>query len=255
MKRSTDARLAQQPHAALAVMLAVLIFFIIDGTAWTAFHAAALKNVDVAASAQVSGIVAVAGPYRQPQPLPVFKSRTFCGATVSNETMLIGPDGGLRNAVVLLRPRDAKAVTAPGLAVLDNKNCAFTPHVQVVTAGTQLLLKNSDPILHTARARLGKETLFNVGLPRWRQVIKSLDRPGVVRIDCDVLHTWMTAAIVVTDTPYFAVTDEDGRFAIPRLRPGWYEMEVWHERLGTKHLPLLLSAGDLASIMVVYAAK
>ena len=51
------------------------------------------------------------------------------------------------------------------------------------------------------------ETLFNVGLPKWRAVTKRLDRAGVVRIDCDVLHTWMSAAIVVTDSPYFAVSD------------------------------------------------
>jgi hypothetical protein len=44
--------------------------------------------------------------------------------------------------------------------------------------------------------------LFNVGLPRWRQVIKSLTRSGIIKIDCDVLHTWMSAAIVVTQSPF-----------------------------------------------------
>jgi plastocyanin len=88
-------------------------------------------------------------------------------------------------------------------SVLDNQRCAFAPHVQVVTVGSEVLLKNSDPILHTVHARLGGETLFNVGLPKWRQVTKRLDRAGVVRIDCDVLHTWMSAAIVVSDSPYF----------------------------------------------------
>ena len=71
--------------------------------------------------------------------------------------------------------------------VLDNKQCAFAPHVQVATLGSDLLLKNSDPILHTVHARLGKETLFNVGLPTWRQVTKRLDREGLIKIDCDVL--------------------------------------------------------------------
>jgi len=116
--------------------------------------------------------------------------------------------------------------------VLDNKQCAFAPHVQVATFGSDLLLKNSDPVLHTVHARVGKETLFNVGLPTWRQVTKRLDRVGLIRIDCDVLHTWMSAVIIVTRTPYFAIGDEDGKFTIDQLPAGPYQVEIWHEKLG-----------------------
>ena len=203
----------------------------------------------------VRGTVSVAGSYRRPKSLPVFKNRAFCGASVLNETLLIGADNGLRNAAVLLRPVGAKTATRPAAVVLDNKHCAFTPHVQVATPGSELLLKNSDPILHTVHARLGKETLFNVGLPKWRQVSKRLDRIGVMRIDCDVLHTWMSAAIIVTDTPYFALTDDAGRFKIDGLPAGEYDMEVWHERLGTKSMRFALPAGTPRLVDVVYSAK
>jgi hypothetical protein len=137
--------------------------------------------------------------------------------------------------------------------ILDNQRCAFAPHVQVAPLGSELLLKNSDPILHTVHARLGRETLFNVGLPKWRAVTKRLDRAGVVKIDCDVLHTWMSAAIVVTDSPYFAVTDQHGAFNIDGLPPGDYEMEVWHERLGAKTRRLSVSGVSVVSLVVVYA--
>jgi hypothetical protein len=140
--------------------------------------------------------------------------------------------------------------------ILDNKRCAFSPHVQVATVDSELLLKNSDPILHTVHARMGQETLFNVGLPNWRQVSKRLDRPGVIRIDCDVLHTWMSAAIVVTDTPYFAVTDEGGRFALDDLPMGAYELEVWHERLGARRRQIQLNAsGVVVSIEMIYSLE
>jgi hypothetical protein len=129
------------------------------------------------------------------------------------------------------------------------------PHVQVAVVGSELLLKNSDPILHTVHARLGQETLFNVGLPTWRQVTKRLDRPGVVKIDCDVLHTWMSAAIVLTDTPYFAVTDVNGNFLVERLAPGRYRAEIWHERLGTKTMAVALDANKEISLDVVYAVS
>jgi hypothetical protein len=203
----------------------------------------------------IRGTVSVAGNYQRPKPLPVFKNRAFCGASVANETLLIGSRGGLRNAVVLFRLLEGKAAAQPSPMVLDNKHCAFAPHVQVAPLGSELLLKNSDPILHTVHARIGNETLFNVGLPKWRQVTKRLDRLGVIRINCDVLHTWMSAAIVVSDTPYFAVTDDSGRFGIDGLAAGRYEMDVWHERLGAQSMRLAVAAGTPRFVEVVYSSK
>jgi hypothetical protein len=205
--------------------------------------------------ARVSGRVIVTGEYQNPKPLPVFKNRSFCGARIPNESLLIGRDGGLRNAVVTLHSLDRSVVARPVHVVLDNKQCAFAPHVQVAVVGSELLLKNSDPILHTVHARLGQVTLFNVGLPTWRQVTKRLVRPGVVKIDCDVLHTWMSAAIVITDTPHFAVSDPNGNFLIERLAPGRYRAEIWHEKLGTETIGVALDANKEVSLDVVYTVN
>ena len=205
------------------------------------------------ATGRLSGRVSVAGYYSTPKPLPVFKNRAFCGPQVGNETLLIGRDAGLKNAVVVLRALDRPVAVNPGQLILDNQRCAFAPHVQVAPLGSELLLKNSDPILHTVHARLGTETLFNVGLPKWRQVSKRLDRAGVVKIDCDVLHTWMTAAIVVTDSPYFAVSEERGLFFIEGLPVGIYHLEVWHEKLGVKTMRIAVTDDSVVSLDVVYA--
>jgi len=207
----------------------------------------------VSRSAAVRGRITLAGAVPKPKPLPVFKSRSFCGAKVANETLLVNHDGGLKNGVVILRPVHPVSTAAPEKLVLDNQRCAFTPHVQVASVGSELLLKNSDPILHTVHARLGVETLFNVGLPHWRQVIKRLDRAGVIRIDCDVLHTWMSALIVVSDSPFVAISDAKGEFAINGLSAGDYQMEVWHEQLGVKAIRLSVNGESVTSIDVVYA--
>jgi plastocyanin len=199
------------------------------------------------------GRVSVVGNLQKPKPLQVFKNRGVCGATVPNETLLISADGGVRNAVVLLRPLDRRAPAQPEPLVLDNRQCAFAPHVQVAAVGSELLLKNSDPILHTVHARLGMETLFNVGLPKWREVTKRLDRVGVVRINCDVLHTWMSAAIVVTDSRYFVVSDEKGLFRFDGIATGDYEIEIWHERLGSQYRRISVGEAATTDVDIVYA--
>lgn len=216
--------------------------------------AATGAEVAISRPGRVVGRVIVAGVVPKSQALQVFKSRSFCGAAVPNETLLVNSFGGLRNAVVILRPIAKSASAPPRQAELDNQRCAFTPHVQIVTTGSDLLLKNSDPILHTVHARLGRETLFNVGLPTWRRVTKRLDRPGAVRIDCDVLHTWMSAVVYVSDSPHGVVTDGQGEFVIENLTAGDYELEVWHERLGQQRQRIIIKEAATADIDVIYQA-
>lgn len=232
-------------HVEWAVVLVLLVIAI--GGPVRAEDSGALR-------ATIRGTVSAGFSARRAQTLPVFKNRAFCGPAVRDESQLIGAGGGLKNAAVLFRPI-AKVIVEPRSLVLDNQRCAFVPHVQIAAVGSELLLKNSDPILHAVHARADSETLFNVGLPRWRQVVKKLDRPGVIRINCDVLHTWMSAAIVVADTPYFALTDEHGNFTIESLPTGSYEVEVWHERLGRKSIRVSVAGDTTISLDVVYALQ
>jgi hypothetical protein len=39
----------------------------------------------------------------------------------------------------------------------------------------------------------------------------------------------MSGYIVVAPTPYFAVTDKDGNFAIKDIPPGHYTLKTWSE--------------------------
>jgi len=182
---------------------------------------------------KIIGRVRVEGRIERPEPLKVYKNRDFCGTEVPDESLLAGARGSLQNAVITIRGvRIEKPERSLKRIVLDNRNCAFFPHVQVAPVGSKVLLLNSDPILHDIHARLGSETLFNIGLPSWREVEKRFTQPGVVAIQCEVLHTWMSAYIVVTSSPYFAVTDEKGDFAIEGVPVGRYEIEVWHEKAG-----------------------
>jgi len=62
-------------------------------------------------------------------------------------------------------------------------------------------------------------------------------------VKCDV-HPWMQSYIGVFSHPFFAVTKPDGKFSLANLDAGTYEIEAWHERLGTQKATVTLGAGD-----------
>jgi hypothetical protein len=203
---------------------------------------------------RIAGKVRLEGSFKRPAPLKVHKNRDFCGAQVPNETLLAARDGSVQNVVVIIRgPRINKSRKPAEPISLDNKKCAFVPHVQAAALGSELLLLNSDPILHDAHARMGQETLFNVGLPSWRQVKKRLTREGVVKIECDALHTWQSAHIVVTSSPYFALTDKNGAFIIEQVPAGRYDLEFWHEKLGRQRRAIVVNGGQTPMAEAVFS--
>ena len=97
---------------------------------------------------------------------------------------------------------------------MDQRNETFVPHVLAVRTGTIVDFPNSDRIYHnvfslspTRRFDLGR---YAVG----RSKAVRFDRPGVVRVFCDI-HSHMSAFILVFSHRYFAVTQPDGTFQLP----------------------------------------
>lgn len=200
----------------------------------------------------VAGTLRFRGNPPPPGVLRVYKERAFCGSSVPDQSLVIGPAGGLKNVVVTLSgARLQRPARPPGAIQLDNVGCRFAPHVQAAQVGSTLLLLNSDPILHDAHARLGPRTVFNDGLPWWRRVRRTLDRPGLLKIICELHHAWMSAYIVVSPNPFFAVTDSAGRYVIDGIPPGTYEARFWHERLGQASRPVVVEAGEVRGVDVL----
>jgi hypothetical protein len=185
-------------------------------------------------------------------PVPVWKHREFCGDERVPAALRIGPGGAVADALAILEGEALPRGVPPGRAILDNRDCEFAPRVQVAPQSSELEVLSSDPILHTAHAYLdGAETLFHVALPVFlsRRTVR-LDRPGLVRVECDVGHTWMRAFIWVTATGFAAVSDGEGRFRLRGVPPGRYRLRVWHEVLGERALPLEMRPGSRAEVAV-----
>lgn len=191
-------------------------------------------EIAVKDGASIRGIVKVEGKLPKLAPLQVTKYKDVC-KDVPNESLVLGPGQGLRYAVITLEGiGKGKAVEKETFHELDNLRCRYMPHVSAASVGQFVVLKNSDPILHTAHASFsGEQPQFNVGLYPGRVSRKPLITAGVVKIRCEV-HPWMAAYIVVTDHPYHAISDIYGEYEITDVPAGVYQLKVWHESLGTQ---------------------
>jgi plastocyanin len=144
------------------------------------------------------------------------------------------------NVVVWLTPLDASAArrttAKPPQLIQRNKN--FEPHLLVVQTGSTVEFPNRDPFFHNVfslfngkRLDLG---LYEAGTARTAH----FDRPGVSFLFCNI-HAEMSAVVVAVDTPYFGLSDREGRVALPEVPDGRYRLHVWYERSSPEDLQAL----------------
>lgn len=189
----------------------------------------------------VSGRVIYQGSPPVAEKVEVKSDTPTCGNSKEIQKVVLGEDHGVTNAVVKIV--GASGTPEPKKGTLDQVNCEFVPHVQALPVGSTLSLTSSDPVLHNAHGFYEDgSTAFNIAVPiPGVEVSQKLDKPGVIKLRCDAGHTWMSAYLVITDTPYHALTDANGVFSIEGIPAGTYEVEVWHEWLGKQKRTVTLS--------------
>jgi len=136
----------------------------------------------------------------------------------------------LRRAVVYLETAPAAALEArdPGRGRMDQRNETFLPHVLAVDAGTLVDFPNNDSTYHNVFS-LSRAKRFDLGrYARGKSKAVRFDRPGVVRVFCDI-HSHMSAFVLVFSHPFYAATDDDGRYRIDNIPPGTYTVAAWYE--------------------------
>jgi plastocyanin len=170
------------------------------------------------------------------------------GKEVKSETLVLGAGNTMGNIFVRVKSGlpAGKTYTAPADAVVvDQKGCKYVPHVIGAMVGQPVKILNSDGTLHNVHGLPTAKTEFNEAMPKFKkEVTRSFDKEEVVfPVKCDV-HPWMQGYVGVVSHPFFAVTKEDGKFSIGGLEPGTYEIEVWHEKLGTQVVSVTVAEGD-----------
>lgn len=170
-------------------------------------------------------------------------------ADLKGHVTLVAPaaDAGLTDTgdtVVFFTP-DAKVRVKPlrATSVITMQGKSFAPHVLTITQGSTVRFANDDMILHNVFSTSPGND-FDMGFyGHGPGKTKTFERPGLVRVYCNVHHE-MFAYILVLDTPYYTDVGDDGGFELRGLPAGPGEITVWNPRstLWREHVDSAASA-------------
>jgi plastocyanin len=215
-----------------------------------ALGAAVFVAAQAAQAGTISGSAVYDGKVPALKPLSV-AAEPMCAKkhpTVPNEALVLGTGNAMANVMVrvvsgLPAGKTYPAPTTP--VTMDQVGCQYKPHVMGIMIGQPFKVLNSDGVLHNVHALSKANPTFNMAMPPTRKEASQTfsKEEGMFVIKCDV-HPWMQSYLGVFSHPFFAVTGPDGKFTIPNLPAGTYEIEAWHERLGTQKSKLTVGASD-----------
>jgi plastocyanin len=141
---------------------------------------------------------------------------------------LVFIDGPLGKVVPPEKPAQVKTER------ITQKGATFVPHVLPVVVGSVVEWPNNDDILHNVFS-FSETHPFDLGLYKSPTQPKpvTFDKPGRVDVFCSI-HSRMSCVVMVLENPFFAMTNDKGRYVIENVPAGTYKLKAWHERLPSK---------------------
>ena len=221
--------------------------------------APAAAAVDPATAASIAGVVSFEGtaPANAPIKMNADPVCTKENPTPQTQETYMVEDGKLANVFVYVKDGLSGYTFDPPTAVItfDQKNCRYHPHVFGVQVNQAVEIVNSDPTLHNIHALPKGNAEFNNGQPiqGMKMTHKFTAKEIMVPFKCDV-HGWMNAFVGVVDHPYYATTDENGKFELKGLPPGTYTIEAWHEKLGPMTQSVTLGSKESKDVNFTFKA-
>lgn len=230
----------------------------------------AYQEMTVPDGGTITGTVKLAGPVPKPKGynLTTLPDALYCGRISDGQgwrilqPFQVGAAGEFREVVVYLEGIEkGKPFEEEGVAQIEARDCLFLPFTTVVRDDQSVTVVNMDPVMHDIQAyetsHLGARVLFNVPLPMnpehprnfkdhsdaalyhkhmagapTKQLVNLSKGRRIFVMQCG-FHAYMESWGVAVTNPYFAKTDEQGRFAITNVPPGTYKLVAWHPYVRT----------------------
>jgi hypothetical protein len=229
-------------------------------------HALAYEEITVSDGGTLTGRVTLDGEVPKPKGynLITLPDAVYCGRVSDGrgwrllQPFSVGAGGSFRDVVVFVdgveRGKPFSGFKAPRIEAMD---CRFLPFVTVVRDQHDVTVVNMDPAMHDIQAyetsNLGPRVLFNVPLPisprypreaglsahfhkhfagaPMTQTVRMTKGRRVFLMQCG-FHAYMESWGLAVENPYYAITDQDGRFTIHDIPPGRHKVVVWHPYIG-----------------------
>ncbi|HUG71639.1 MAG TPA: hypothetical protein VMM76_28100 [Pirellulaceae bacterium] len=158
------------------------------------------------------------------------------GKELFDESLIVDTGGGVANVFIWLQDANVPAPPVdkpPPPATLRIKNLRYDPHALAMTTSQKLLVVNDDPVATSPIFPTQTNPPTSIVTPRNSKHALQFHRAERLPIPVTAsVHPWLKASLLVRDNPYFAITEEDGRFEIKNLPPGEWTFQFWHESAG-----------------------
>ncbi len=244
--------------------VALLAMIGLGGPAW------GYEEITVTEGGSLVGTVTLDGHVPKPKGynLTTLPDQLYCGRISDGQgwrilqPFQVGPAGEFRDVVVYLEGIDkGKPFVEKSVPQIEAKDCLFLPFTTVVRDDQTVTVVNMDPVMHDIQAyetsHLGARVLFNVPLPMnpqhprnfkdrsdaglyhkhmagppMKQLVNLSKGRRIFVMQCG-FHAYMESWGLAITNPYFAKTDEQGRFTMTGVPPGTYKLVVWHPYVRT----------------------
>lgn len=188
----------------------------------------------------VRGQVVWEGPIPQPPPILASMPTESGGYRWTDMPNPFAPQidpmsRGLAGAVVSLKEVDPAASRPWDHPPVRVELAGFQMHVTqgherrrvgLVRRGDEITTVSHDPAHHMLRGR--GAAFFTLALPRPEQPrTRVVNQAGHVELTSGAGHFWIAADLFVSDHTYFTLTDQQGRFTLPAVPPGKYDLVCW----------------------------
>jgi len=225
----------------------------------------AYEEITVPEGGTLTGTVKLDGTVPKPKGynLVTLPDQYYCGRISDGQgwrilqPFQVGSGGEFREVVVFLEGIDkGKPFEVASVPPIEAKDCLFLPFATIVRDDQPVTVVNMDPVMHDIQAyetsERGPRVLFNVPLPMnpqhprnfkdrsdaamyhkhmagppMKQLVNLTKGRRIFVMQCG-FHAYMESWGMAVTNPYYAKTDEQGRFAMADVPPGTYKLVVWH---------------------------